>query len=42
MKGLLSWYWSVNFADNIEIDHFQLETHPLYFGFSVEILLKHL
>ena len=40
--ALLSWYWSINSANNERSGYSQVRAHPLYPGFSVEILIKHL
>ena len=39
---LLSWYWSVNSANDERFGHSQLGAHPLYSGFFAETSTKHL
>ena len=41
-ESLLSWYWSVNSANNERFCYFRLEAHFFYLGYSVETLTKHL
>ena len=40
--ALLSWHWSVNFANNERFGHSQLGAHSPHFGFSAETSTKHL
>ena len=40
--ALLSWHWSVNFANDKRFGHSQFETYLPYPGFSAKILTKHL